>query len=200
MKIYFSALPPLPDDTLNYRSSTNTISVPFYIGSESSTTEDHEFHHYSSIPTTTFGSNSLSKASSILCFMKKYARTVSSEYRLAHTNNENIPAEPKLLQVTYLDGRLPLKGNYAGELPQKTQTLSGSIASRLNKLGSSKVSSTQDLSVSTTSFNNSYRQRVCNRFRSIIENNSSEPSSSRPWQHKTVIELFNERKQKVNRP
>jgi len=199
LRICFSDLPSLPDDARHCRSVTNTMPAPFCIGNEPSTNDDFEFPHHPSISSTTFGSNSLSKASSVLCFMKKYARTVSSEYRLTQNNTKTIPAEPKLLQVTYLDGRLPLKINYAGELPQKTQTLSDSISSRLNKLGLTKISSTQDLSTSTTSFNNSYRKRMCNHFRTFIENNSREPSPSRPWQHKTIIELFNERKQKVNR-
>ena len=132
--------------------------------------------------------------------MKKYARTVTSEYRLPHNNNQSTFAEPTLLQVKYLDGRNTLKDDHARESFRKTQTLSGSIASRLNRLGLQKMSSTQDLS--STSLNVSYRKRMLNRFRTIIENNSTEPSQipqSTPWQHKTISELFNERKYKVNR-
>lgn len=134
--------------------------------------------------------------------MKKYARTVASEYFSTLNNHDNIAAEPKLLQVKYLDGSRSLKDENAQELFQRNQMTSGSIANRLNRLGLTKISSTQDLSSQTTSFNNSYRKRMLNRFRTIIENNtfeSSELPQSRPWQHKTVIELFNEKKHKIHR-
>ncbi|UJR35817.1 hypothetical protein I4U23_028564 [Adineta vaga] len=149
----------------------------------------------SSMLPMTSGSQSLSKTSSVLLLMKKCARTVTSEYRLAN-NNDTMLAEPKLLQVKYLDGRHPLKYDHDNDFPRKSQTLSSSISSRLNKLGLSKMSSTQDLSTGSTSLSNSYRKRVLNRFRNLIENNSNEPPPSRPWQHKTIIELFNDRKQK----
>ena len=127
--------------------------------------------------------------------MKKCARTVACEYRLT-ANHDKTFAEPKLLQVTYLDGRRPLRTDPMAELPKKSQTLSSSVASRLNKLGLSKMSSTQDISGSA-SLNGSYRKRVFNRFRNLIETHPNDPSSqSRPWQHKTIIELFNDRKQK----
>ena len=134
--------------------------------------------------------------------MKKYARTATTEYRLVHDNaNGNISAEPTLLEVKYLDGRLPLRDDHARESFRKSQTLSRSIVNRLNRLGISKMSSTQDLSSGTT-FNTSYRKRVCDRFRNFIELNTSEPPpppipQCRPWQHKTIKELLQERKHKV---
>ncbi|CAF0915785.1 unnamed protein product [Adineta steineri] len=94
--------------------------------------------------------------------MKKCTRIVTFEYDLKNNLNENIPAEPKLLQVKYLDGRLPLKNVQTGELPRKIQIFSASVSSRPNKIGLSKLSLTQDFS-STTSLNSSYRNRVFNR-------------------------------------
>jgi hypothetical protein len=142
-----------------------------------------------------------SKGSSILFSMKKYARTITSDYHLTH-NNSNIFNEPTLVQVKYFDGRLPLKNDHTRESFQKSHTLSDSISSRLNRLGLTKMASTQDLSFQTTSFNTSYRKRMLNRFRTFIENNLSESPSpspqSRPWQHKTISELYNERKTKIN--
>jgi hypothetical protein len=180
------------------RSYPNMIPSSFYIGSQASIIDQLEFEHQSS------GLNDLSKAPSLLCAMKKYARTVTSEYRLNQNNlNGNTSAEPTLLQVKYLDGRRPLKDDYAQDSYRKSQTLTGSIATRLNRIGISKMSSTQDLS-SGTSFNISYRKRMVNRFRSFIENNSSESTQpppvpkSRPWQHKTISELFHDKKYKVN--
>lgn len=134
--------------------------------------------------------------------MKKYARTVASDYLSTIHNNGNVSAEPKLLEVKYLDGRLSLKDDLARESLAKTQTISSSIADRINRIGLTKMSSTQDLSSHTTSFNNSYRKRMLNRFRLLVENNSPEPSQlpqSRPWQHKTITELFTEKKYKINR-
>jgi hypothetical protein len=196
--ILFSEVLQHSDDALNYRSFTNTISTPFYIGSQSSTIDDIEFDQHSSAPQPA----SLSKASSVLCLMKKCTRIVTSEYRLSHkNNNEDMSAEPTLLQVKYLDGRLPLKDGYNRESLRKPQTLSGSVSTRLNRLGLQKMLSTQDLSTTptTTSLNGSYRKRMFNRFRTLMDNNSQEQQQSRPWQHKTIKELFIERKYKINR-
>lgn len=192
---------PLSDDSLHSRSFTNTISTPFYIISNPHVIDESEGEHHSSIPPN------LPKASSILCSMKKYARTVSSEYHLSK-NNDNINNEPTLLQVKYFDGRLPLRNDHARESFRKSQTLSDSISARLNRVGLNKGSSTQDLTYSGTSFNTSYRKRMLNRFRTFIENNSFDDTSStssstssqtRPWQHKTMTELYNERKTKLHR-
>ncbi len=201
MKIFFSEPSVPPNDPLNCRSFINTIPTPCSNGNGSNTMDIARSEHHPSIPRSTSVSNSLTNpsSSSILCSMKKYARTVASEYRLTHHNNENLFTEPTLLQVKYLDGRRALKDDHARESFQKIQTLSGSISNRLNRLGLSKMSSTQDLSSPTTSFNNSYRKRILNRFRMLIENNSTEESQPRPWQHKTISELFNERKYKFNR-
>jgi hypothetical protein len=132
--------------------------------------------------------------------MKKYARTIASEYRFSHNNEEHTFNEPTLLQVKYLDGRLPLRNDLKIESFRKSQILSDSISDRLNRVGRAKMASTQDLTFPTTSFNMSYRKRILNRFRTFIENNSFEPSplptQSRPWQHKTISELYNERKTK----
>ncbi len=203
MKLFFSKALPPSNDPLNCRSFTNTIQTPFYIGSEESTIDESEFEPHSSIPRSTSMSNSISKASSsILCSMKKYARTVATEYCSTLINKGNVSAEPKLLQVKYLDGRLPLKDDYARKSFQKPQTISGSISNQFYRIGLSKMYSTHDLSSQTTSFNCSYRKRMLNRFRTLIENNTPEPSQlpqSRPWQHKTISELYNEKKYKVNR-
>jgi hypothetical protein len=150
-------------------------------------------------------SSSLSKGSSILSLMKKYARTVSTEYHLTHSNNAKHINEPTLLEVKYLDGRSPLKDDIARESFRKTQTLSGSISSRFNRIGlSSKLSSTQDLSsVTSKALNGSCRKRILDRFRTLLDTTSAEhqspPYQSRPWQHKTITELFHERKYKVHR-
>ncbi|CAF1671657.1 unnamed protein product [Adineta ricciae] len=165
------------------------------IDDEVITMHDSIYEYQQSLSSMKFDAQSLSKTSSVLCLMKKCARTVASEYRLT-TNHDKTFTEPKLLQVTYLDGRLPLRTDPMSELTPKSQTLSSSVASRLNKLGLSKMSSTQDISGSA-SLNGSYRKRVFNRFRNLIETHPNDPSSqSRPWQHKTIIELFNDRKQK----
>ena len=133
--------------------------------------------------------------------MKKCARTIASDYRLSH-NTCNTSTEPKLLQIKYLDGRLPLKIDHEKVSFQKSHTFSDSIASRLNRLGLIKTNSTQDLTFQTTSFTNSCRKRILNRFRTFLENNlneSPEPlPQSRPWQHKTISELYHERKIKIN--
>ena len=140
--------------------------------------------------------------------MKNYARTVSSEYRFSH-HQANPFNEPTLLQVKYLDGRQSLRNDQARESFRKSKAFSDSISSHLNRLGLNKVSSTQDLASPTTSFHMSYRKRMLNRFRTFIENNSHDESScssssssssqARPWQHKTITELYNERKTKVHR-
>jgi hypothetical protein len=202
LKIFFSEPPSPLKDPLSCRSFNDTIPTSFYIGSEASTIDDSEVEHHSSIPYSISVSNNPSKPSSLISSIKKYARTITSEYHLTHYNNENTFTEPTLLQVKYLDGRLPLTDDQARESFRKNQTLSGSISNRLNRFGLTKISSTQDLSSETTSFNISYRKRMLNRFRTFIENNSTNSSSisqSRPWQHKTITELFNERKLKVHR-
>ncbi|CAF1526812.1 unnamed protein product [Adineta steineri] len=188
-------IPPSPKGSLSCRSFISNMQTSLYNGSEAATIDDYECQHHSSTVTTTFGSKSLTKPSNVLYLMKKCARTVTSDHYATNNLNENTPAEPKLLQVKYLDGRLPLKNIQTGELPRKTQTFSASISSRLNKIGLSKLSLTQDFS-STTSLNSSYRNRVFNRFRSLVDNNSSESSQSKPWQHKTITELFQDRKHK----
>jgi hypothetical protein len=198
LKLFFSESIPPSNDPLHCRSFTNTIPTPFYIGSEESTIDESEFEPPSSIPRSTSMSLNISKAStSILCSMKKYARTVATEYRSSLSNNGNVSTEPKLIQVKYLDGRCPLRDDHARQSFQKPQTLSGSISNQLSRFGLSKMYSTHDLSLQTTSFNCSYRKRMLNRFRTIIEDNSPEPSQlppSRPWQHKTISELYNEKK------
>jgi len=203
LKLFFSESIPPSNDPLHCRSFTNTIPTPFYIGSEESTIDESEFEPPSSIPRSTSMSVNISKASSsILCSMKKYARTVATEYCSTLINKGNVSAEPKLLQVKYLDGRLPLKDDCARKSFQKPQTISGSISNQFYRIGLSKMYSTQDLSSEITSFNCSYRKRMLNRFRTLIENNSPEPSQlpqSRPWQHKTISELYNEKKYKINR-
>ncbi|CAF0868819.1 unnamed protein product [Rotaria sp. Silwood1] len=196
-----------PENTINCRSFTNTIPTSFYIGGESSMIDELEFEHCSTNSTSLPISNSLSKASSIICLMKKYARTVKSDYLLSHnkSNTVNLSSEPKLLQVKYLDGRLPLNDEQARESLRKNSTLTDSIASRLNRFGLQNTSSTQDLSSSPTpSFYASYRKRMFNRFRSYVENNFIQPPpssvpQSRPWQHKTISELLSEKKYVVNR-
>ncbi len=196
MNTSFSELPPTPADPFHCRSFTNTIPAPCYISSELSTIDDSECERQSSVAT-----NPSKASSSILSSMRKYARTITPDYRLSH-NNSNIFNEPTLIQVKYFDGRLPLKNDHARESFQKSHTFSDSIASRLNRLGLTKMASTQDLSFPTTSFNISYRKRMLNRFRTFIENNLTESPSpspqSRPWQHKTISELYNERKAKIN--
>lgn len=113
---------------------------------------------------------SFSKGSSLISLMKKYARTMSSEYRLSNEDRMRSIDEPTLIQVKYLDGRISLP---------KTQ------------------------SIHDVSQTGSYRKRFANRFRTIIEQNFLEPSNfdpSKPWQQKTLAELFYERKQKLQRP
>ncbi|CAF0892683.1 unnamed protein product [Rotaria sordida] len=196
------------NNTLNRYSCIDTIPASFYIDNELSAIEDSEFEHHSTVPSSIPMSNSQSKASSILCLMKKYARTVKSDYRLTHNkSNGNLSSEPTLLQVKYLDGRVPLNDNQARESVRKNSKLSDSIANRLNRLSLHNMSSTQDLSSTSTTFYASYRKRVLNRFRSFVENNFNEPPSSpsssvpqsRPWQHKTISELLSEKKYTVNR-
>ena len=204
-----ASTPNLPADTIVVdRKPPNALGTPFYLGgngSECADASDWAPPHRRPSPIES-GSQSLSKASAVICLMKRYVRTVSSEYRLACQNETNRSAEPTLLQVNYLDGRQALKDDNAREQLQKAQTLSSSIASRLNRLGLPKVSSAQDLSSSptTSSLNGSCRKRMLSRFRLLIESTSIEqqqagpPPLSRPWQHKTIGELFSERKYKVN--
>jgi len=192
-------------DRLNDRSFANTIQTPFYIGSDRSTIDGSEIDHpVSATPSLLIQTNNQSKTSSILSSMKKYAQTLKNEYSPSNPNNSF--NEPTLLQVTYLDGRLPLRDDQARESFRQNQMLSDSIASRLNRVHSNKMCSNQDLS--QTTFHMSYRKRMLNRFRAFVENNSSTSSTlpsfssssdTRPWQHKTIAELFNERKAKSTR-
>jgi hypothetical protein len=202
LKLFFSKPPSHRKNSLNCRSYTDGVPTSFYIGSEASVVEESDFELQRSAPPPTSESTNLTKAPSLLCLVKKYARTETTEYRLVHDNaNGNISAEPTLLEVKYLDGRLPLKDDHARESFRKSQTLTRSIVNRLNRLGISKMASTQDLSSGTT-FNTSYRKRVFNRFRNFIELNTPEPPPPipqfRPWQHKTISELLQERKHKVH--
>ena len=136
--------------------------------------------------------------------MKKYTRALKSEYQLNrnYNNYENKFAEPTLLEVKYLDGRLPLRDDHARESFRQPQTLSTSISTRLNRISLHSMSLTKDLSTSSTSFSVPYRKRMFNRFRSFVENSltgstpSPQPSS---WQHKTISELFSGKKYTVNR-
>ena len=200
-----------PTDTIVVdHKPPNALGTPFYLGrSGPESTDASELSSHRRTSQLESGSQSLSKASAVICLMKRYARTVSSEYRLAHQNEINRSAEPTLLQVNYLDGRRTLKDDNAREQLQRTHTLSSSISSRLNRLGLPKVSSAQDLSLppTTASLNGSCRKRMLSRFRSLIESASTEQQPagpppplplSRPWQHKTIGELFSERKYKVN--
>lgn len=190
-----------PTDRLNCRSFTNQIQTPFYIGSDRSTIDGSEIDHPISTYPSIAKTNSHSKASSILSSMRKYAQTLKNEYSVSNHNSSF--NEPTLLQVKYLDGRLLLRDDQARESFRQNQTISGSFANQLNRLQPTKMCSTQDLS--QTTFHMSYRKRMLNRFRAFVENNSVDfptplsSSQTRPWQHKTVAELFNERKAKPTR-
>ncbi|CAF2146485.1 unnamed protein product [Rotaria magnacalcarata] len=194
------------ENTLHCRSFINHVPTSIYADSETNTIDDSDFEHHSLKPSLPPISNSLTKSSSILGLMKKYARAVKTEYRFAHKNSNNPSAEPTLLEVKYLDGRNTLKDVDARESFKKPQKLSSSIASRINRLGLHNRASTQDLASTTSSFYASYRTRMLNRFRSFIENNLAEPPlptsslpQSRSWQHKSITELFHENKYTVNR-
>ncbi|CAM4890039.1 unnamed protein product [Rotaria socialis] len=194
------------ENTLHCRSFINHVPTSIYVDSETNTIDDSDCEHHSlklSLPPM---SNSLTKSSSILGLMKKYARAVKTEYRFAHKNSDNPSAEPTLLEVKYLDGRNTLQDADARESFRKSQKLSSSIASRINRLGLHNRASTQDLASTTSSFYASYRTRMLNRFRSFVENNIAEPPlptsslpKSRSWQHKSIAELFHEKKYTVNR-
>ena len=194
--------------TSSMETKTNQVvpdslaAAPFFLSKNIAVVDEHDNDRSSSISMATSLSQSLSKGSSILSLMKKYARTVSSEYRLSQTGQQYSIDEPTLLEVKYLDGRLSLRDDHARDSLRKTQTLSDSIATKLNRLGLSKMSSTQDLSATSKTLNGSYRKRILNRFRSLMDENTTDYydiPESKPWQHKTVSELFQERKYKVNR-
>lgn len=167
---------------------------------EASINDDSDFDKMSSIPSTPI-SNSLSKASSILCLMKKYVQTVKSDYRFTlHKSKESILSEPTLLQVKYLDGRNPLRDGQERESFQQDQLVNDSIS---NRLGLQNRSSSSKLSSSTASFMGSYRKRMFSRFRTFVENYSLETQQpplphAVPWQHKNVSELFHHKKYKLN--
>ena len=189
------------EDKLQSRSFINVLPTPFYLGHETSTNEGSEFDRSSSISRQKSEINQPSKSSSIRYLMKKYARTVTSEYRLAHHQNEKRAAEPTLLEVKYLDGRLSFKDDSARESFRQPRSLNESFSSRLNRLGGSKVSSIQDLSATKKPLEEPYRKRMFNRFRNLLDQEPAQAQSfqPRPWQHKTIIELFYERKYRVNR-
>lgn len=198
---------PVEDTIVVDHKPPNALGTPFYLGGRGPEPSDaSEIAPHRRPSQIESGSQSLSKASAVICLMKRYARSVSSEYRLAHQNEIHRSAEPTLLQVNYLDGRRTLKDDNAREQLQRTHTLSSSISSRLNRLGLPKVSSAQDLSLpsTTASMSGSFRKRMFSRFRSLVESTSAEqqqagpPPLSRPWQQKTIGELFSERKYKVN--
>jgi len=114
--------------------------------------------------------------------IKKHTRSVKSEYHLC--NNEIKINDPLLFQMKYLDGRPTLTDFNALESLQKSQLLTNSISSRLS---TSKISLIQDLS---------YRKRILNRVQTFFKSTSND--QSKPWQQKTIFELFNERKNKTN--
>jgi hypothetical protein len=103
-----------------------------------------------------------------------FLRSIKSRTRLVKSEyyfpNDEIPTtEPLLLKMKYLDGRPTLTDLNALESFQKSQF-------------SSKISSAQ---------NTSYGKRLFNR----VQNFFKSPSS---YQQKTIFELFNEKKTKVN--
>jgi len=122
--------------------------------------------------------NNLSKPTTLLRLIKKRTRVVNSEYYLS--SDEIRTNEPTLLQVKYLDGRRTLTNLNALESIEKSQLSTASISSRMSL---SKISTAKDLS---------YGKRVLNRFQNFFRPNSNE--QSKPWQKKTVLELFNEKK------
>lgn len=202
------------ETTVHCHSFVNSVPTSSFIDTESVTVEESESEiHRSKYSVSSTSPNSHSKPpSSILCLMKKCARSIKTEYRLGHIKaTDSSPSEPTLLEVKYLDGRLPLKDEATRESFRKAPRLSSSIASRLNRLGLSNKGSTQNLHSAAASFYSSYRKRVVNGLRTFVENNLAEPpvptspSSSasvplsRSWQHKSIIELFQERKYRVNR-
>jgi hypothetical protein len=119
--------------------------------------------------------NNLPNPSTFFRLIKKHTRTIKSGYYL-HDDKMKIN-EPTLLQVKYVDGRQTLTDLNALESMQKFQ---------LNLL---KNSYKQDLS---------YRKRILNRVQSFLKSTNSNEQSI-PWQQKTVLELYYERKNKVNR-
>jgi hypothetical protein len=122
--------------------------------------------------------NNLSKPTTLLGLIKKRTRVVNSKYYLS--NDEIRTNEPTLLQVKYLDGRRTLTNLNALESFEKSQLLTTSISSRMSL---SKISTKKDLS---------YGKRILNCFQRFFRSNSNE--QSKPWQQKTILELFNEKK------
>jgi len=122
--------------------------------------------------------NNLSKPTTLFRLVKKRTQIVNSDYYLS--SDEIQTNEPTLLQVKYLDGRRTLINFNALESFEKSRLLSTSISSRMSL---SKISTTKDLS---------YGKRILNCFQRFFRSNSNE--QSKPWQQKTILELFNEKK------
>ncbi|CAF2146418.1 unnamed protein product [Rotaria magnacalcarata] len=144
--------------------------LPFYL------------NHTSKIDNSTLLSNNPTTKFPVFRLAKNRAQTIKSEYYLP---DEAIKStEPSLLQVKYLDGRATLVNNHIRELLEKPENLSSSISSRMSV---SKMFHTEDISLYE-----SLRKRISNRFQNILK--SSSTGKPKTWQHKTVFELFSERK------
>ncbi|CAF1351010.1 unnamed protein product [Rotaria sordida] len=156
---------------------------PFYLNNtlNNNNNNNNNINNYSSM------SNSVTKTSPSLRLLKNRSRTVRSECRLP--DNGIKPTESSLFRVKYLDGRHTLADRHTRESLEKSQFLSGSISSRTSL---SKIFSPDDIPT-----NSSLRKRIVHRFQNFFKFNSTE--KSRPWQHKTIFELFNERKTKTDR-
>ncbi|CAF2520196.1 unnamed protein product [Rotaria sp. Silwood2] len=149
--------------------------LPFYLDNKSNT------NNKSSI------SNDVTNTSPLLRLLRNSSRIVRSEYYLPE--NSIKPTDHSLLQGKYLDERRTLTEHNARESLEQCQFLSASISSRASL---SKTFPPDDMST-----NSSLRKRIFNRFQHFLKPNSTE--KSRPWQHKTIFELFNDRKSKNDR-
>ncbi|CAF3648972.1 unnamed protein product [Rotaria socialis] len=154
----------------NEKIDQDEIVLPFYL------------NHKPKIDNSALLFNNSITKSPVFRLAKKRSQTIKSEYYLPDEVMKS--SEPSLLQVKYLDGRATLVNNHIRELSEKSENLSNSISSRTSV---SKMFHTEDISLYE-----SLRKRISNRFQNILKSSSTEKPKT--WQHKTIFELFSERK------
>lgn len=146
------------------------IIDPFYLNNKQNT---------DATSTTSIDST---KTSTLTRFSTRNSRKMKYE---CYLSDDDIKTnEPCLLRLKYLDGRATLINNNIRESPERSTCSSKSASLRSNL---SKLFHPNDISPSS-----SYRKRLLNHFQNIFKPHSTE--KIRPWHHKTIFEVFNERK------
>ncbi|CAF0885887.1 unnamed protein product [Rotaria sp. Silwood1] len=161
---------------INVEANNNDeMNLPFYLNNKSNTNKN------SSI------SNDVMETSPLLRSLKKRSRAIKSEYYLPEDDIK--PNDTSIFQMKYFDGRHTVADHNTRASIEESQFFSSSISSRTSL---SKIFQPDDITA-----NSSLRKRILHRFQNFLKPNSTE--KSRPWQHKTIFELFTDRKSKTDR-